>query len=248
MEQQSLYDQLQAEERTAYSLFSSSPEILKTQVNSYYCPSRRSAPQLSTKDSTRGGVGPISGALTDYAINVGDGSVIPWYGSTGSAPRAANGFSPPTYRVSSGSIAYSGTLVTVSGDAFPRYRGWTAMRTFAEIRDGLSNTLMIGEKHLTPESLGDYNHGDGTYFCDDSVAQSCRLAGPSFPIATAPTDPELSSVASLYGRFGSWHAGGACQFAMGDGSVQSLSPAIDSTTLGYLANYDDQHVVSASDF
>jgi hypothetical protein len=43
-------------------------------------------------------------------------------------------------------------------------------------------------------------------------------------------------------RFGSWHPG-ICLFVMGDGSVRPIQPAINTQTLGYLAQRDDGQVV-----
>jgi hypothetical protein len=145
---------------------------------------------------------------------------------------------------------YTGTFVPVTGDPTPRYRGWKILRTFADIRDGLANTLMVGEKHVTPDHQGDYLYGDGNYFTDDSSGQACRLAGPNYPLAASLTDPESTSGSDprIHGRFGSWHPGGVCQFVMGDGSVHALSPTIDSTVLGYLANCNDNHVIPGSVF
>src|SRR5688572_15377246 len=47
-----------------------SQQNVQTQVAAYYCPSRRSAPQISVGGEPRGG---FNGALADYAACVGDG-------------------------------------------------------------------------------------------------------------------------------------------------------------------------------
>jgi prepilin-type N-terminal cleavage/methylation domain-containing protein len=241
MENQSVYDTGDLGEKTVYALWAKSKAsraLVQTQISAYYCPTRLGK-RLSRNDTQRGGIGPISGACIDYAMNVGDGLVAPWWGDFNSKPmRPCDGFSRSTHISAS---VYSGKLVGT--DPYWLYQGWRSLRTFADIRDGLSNTLMLGEKHITPDHLGNYDYGDGTFFSDDSVANTCRMAGPSYPLAAMPTDPELGDPPFNNGRFGSWHTGGVCQFVMGDGSVQAISPAINSAVLGYLANYDDGHVI-----
>jgi prepilin-type processing-associated H-X9-DG protein len=104
---------------------------------------------------------------------------------------------------------------------------------------------MIGEKHLNTDRLLDANYGDGTFYSDDWPISTVRLAGPSYPLAVAPTDPIVALGDTALGRFGSWHPGGGCNFALADGSVQKLQPTIDSTVLGYLANINDGHAIPA---
>ncbi|MBN2290810.1 MAG: DUF1559 domain-containing protein [Pirellulales bacterium] len=235
-----LYDQCEIENRTVYYLWHTVGlrELMKQPVPAFSCPSRTGL-RLSINDTSRVGVGPVSGACIDYAINVGDGNVIPfWSDPSASPPRICNGISPSTH---TGPLTYNGTLS--GSEPFLIYSGWKGMRSFRDISDGLSNTLLIGEKHLSQEHIGDYNFGDGTYFSDDSPGQTCRMAGPRFPLAESATSPGLGNPLYLYGRFGSWHAGGVCSFVFADGSVQSLTPAIDSVILGNLANYSDGNVI-----
>jgi prepilin-type N-terminal cleavage/methylation domain-containing protein len=241
MESQSLYDAGDLGEKTAYALWAKSKAsraLLQTPIATLYCPTRLGK-RFSRNDTTRCGLGPLSGSsCTDYAMNFGDGLVDPWSTDPTLTPaQKYNGFS---------ARAVSGTQV--GSGCYALFQGWKSQRTFADIRDGLSNTLMLGEKHITPEHLGDYDYGDGTYFSDDSVANTCRFAGPGYPLAVTPTDPELGTPPYNNGRFGSWHPGGVCQFVMGDGSVQAISPSIDSFVLGYLANYNDGRVIPGNTF
>ena len=70
-------------------------------------------------------------------------------------------------------------------------------RKIASITDGTSNTLLIGEKHVTPAELGKwpgdfciYNAGSGAGW-----QASGRMAGAAFPLALNPNEP-------LNGQFG----------------------------------------------
>jgi prepilin-type N-terminal cleavage/methylation domain-containing protein len=127
--------------------------------------------------------------------------------------------------------------------------------SFAQITDGLSNTLLMGEKHLRREDFGNLNQTarvdpnvvrtpglDAFDFCIYSgrAAWSAgRLAGPTNPLALSPT--ETNNV-----QFGSWHPG-VVQFVLCDGSVRALRTSMSSTTLGFLASRVDGNPIPALD-
>jgi prepilin-type N-terminal cleavage/methylation domain-containing protein len=103
--------------------------------------------------------------------------------------------------------------------------------TLTAATDGLSNTLMIGEKHYTPDLMGDYRY-DGVVYSGGEQQTYQRRAGwdggqTQYPLAIGPD----SAVAN---QFGSWHSG-VCQFVFGDGSVQALRNSIDIRVLTALA-------------
>jgi prepilin-type processing-associated H-X9-DG protein len=98
------------------------------------------------------------------------------------------------------------------------------------ISDGTSNTLLIGEKHLTPSLLGNGNV-DGCMYSAQPVAQLGRQAGPRFLLALSPYD-------AVNGQFGSWHTG-VVNFVFCDGHVEGLTTSISGTTLGLLASRFD---------
>lgn len=100
---------------------------------------------------------------------------------------------------------------------------------FAQITDGLSNTFLIGEKHVP---LGRFGQGwwDCSTYNGDQYPCSSRPAGPGMELAQSPHD--------LGWVFGSYHTM-VCQFAFGDGSVRSLPVSISGKTLGLMACIDD---------
>ncbi len=87
---------------------------------------------------------------------------------------------------------------------------------FAQISDGLSNTLMVGEKHVPPSAAG-YSPLDSLIYDGHFPASSQRPAGPAFPLATSDAD--------LSWQFGSNHPG-LCQFVLCDGTVRPLPNSI----------------------
>lgn len=116
------------------------------------------------------------------------------------------------------------------------------------VRDGLSNTLLVGEKHVAKDFQGNGNYGDGSLYNGTWVIYSARCAGLEDPLALGPDDVSDSSGAndatSKYGarKFGSWHYG-VVNFAFCDGSVRSLAVNVDLTSLSQLSRRNDGEVI-----
>jgi competence protein ComGC len=110
---------------------------------------------------------------------------------------------------------------------------------FADIIDGLSNTLMVGEKHVP---LGSFGRGwlDCSIYNGDYPTCACRAAGwwPRFPLVF-PLARSLRDRAPL---FGSYHPG-IVQFVLCDGHVRALPVHIDLETLSRLSHRYDGGVV-----
>jgi Protein of unknown function (DUF1559) len=100
---------------------------------------------------------------------------------------------------------------------------------FTDITDGLSNTLLVGEKHVPSNQFGQGPLDDSAYNGDYFLGHA-RPAGPDYPLAQTRT--ELSPV------FGSYHTA-VVQFGFCDGGVRSLLRSIDPKTLGLLASRND---------
>jgi hypothetical protein len=98
-----------------------------------------------------------------------------------------------------------------------------------QITDGLSNTLLVGEKHV-PLKLLRQGPLDNCAYNGDYFLSHTRPAGPDYPLAQSLD--EFSPV------FGSYHTA-VVQFGFCDGSVRPLPRAIDPTVLGLLASRDD---------
>jgi prepilin-type N-terminal cleavage/methylation domain-containing protein/prepilin-type processing-associated H-X9-DG protein len=104
----------------------------------------------------------------------------------------------------------------------------------AEITDGTSNTLFIGEKQLTAADLGN-GVNDGCIFSATPSGETFRQGGTNFLIALGPTTASA-------GQFGSWHPGSS-NFAFCDGHVASISNTISGTTLGFLCSRNGSEVI-----
>lgn len=223
------------------------PTMQKTQLAVFYCPSRRLPGGVSASGDMPSSSTPIMnsaftsafpllnthvpGALGDYAVCAGD--------------RPA---SSTNYEVGCGSVFYNndcanGAIIlarwtylnpsTVTGvhngntPDVQYLEQWTSRTRFASITDGLSNTLLIGEKHVRLGDEGIGANGDGAIYNGDNPHVLSRVAGPGCEIAP-------SSTTLFKTQFGSYHHG-VCQFAFCDGTVRVLTVSIDPTTLGKLA-------------
>jgi prepilin-type processing-associated H-X9-DG protein len=139
------------------------------------------------------------------------------------------------YGASVGTTGSDADLLDPRGIVLPPNGAFRAVKgvRFEEISDGLSNTLMVGEKHLPMGQDGNPPWDCGIYD-GHNVPCSTRGAGPDFPLAMSPADARR--------QFGSRHPG-QCQFVFCDGSVRPLTNTIDPAVLGLLANCNDGQVI-----
>lgn len=112
----------------------------------------------------------------------------------------------------------------------------------AQIRDGLSNTFLVGEKHVPLGSFGKSTWDCCMYNGSYSTNYKCSMRSAGFGTAANPYTLAQSVRDTLW-KFGSYHPN-FCQFVMVDGSVQNLSSSMNAQTLEYLANIADGNVIS----
>ena len=125
------------------------------------------------------------------------------------------------------------------------YTGWDIQRSFRDVTDGLSNSLLAGDKYVHPLHIGEgRGWGDHSFYNDDSRICVARNAGPGIPIVRSPQDPTITLEVARR-SFGSYHRAGVCQFVLGDGSVRAIEPSINTTLLGWLANIRDGQVIKS---
>jgi prepilin-type N-terminal cleavage/methylation domain-containing protein len=225
-----------------------------TAVKSFFCPSRRGPgdaqpsesvqvypgdtsppPAFTASGSADSRFGPAlspPGALGDYAGCVGTVNNYP---------------SNPT-DVSWASTRANGALIQGQAPTGTTFKGLT---TFGSITDGLSNTLLAGDKRVPAGMFGRLKVGDGSIYNGIWTTYSGRVAGPDDPLGTGPSDASASnqpagSDAVYARRFGSWHTG-VCQFVLCDGSVRAVRNGIDPASLARLAVRNDGEVIGNID-
>lgn len=129
-----------------------------------------------------------------------------------------------------------------SGVLIPPFTTGQGQINFPAIRDGLSNTFMIGEKNIPVDAYGMYKDAAGVRIGDSCIYNAndqgvtTRVAGPSMELVA---DPKAHNTVPSQGnnymrRFGSLHAG-VCQFAFADAHVKALSNTTTGAVLQALA-------------
>jgi prepilin-type processing-associated H-X9-DG protein len=193
----------------------------ETPVDIFRCPSRGGHNLVVDSQGNSGDIVTL-GASGDYAGNAGsDDPDGPF----------------PTYWYPEA----NGVLITAKMFFIHNYpnRRWQSEISFERITDGLSKTLVVGEKHIPYGNLD----AQGSLYNGDNQTNCARVAGRHAPLAGDPTDRTNCRTTGdcehcVCDNFGSWHAG-ICNFLFCDGHVSPLSIDIDPTTLDRLATRAD---------
>lgn len=185
----------------------------------YICPTRGTGrPLVNDVPDSPGcghGAGPFPCAYGDYAATAGRVWLDPSNLCDGAM---VNG------RIDDGTALTAIQDVPVVLD-----KPWYSVTSFAHIRDGLSNTLLLCERSRGEAAFAGIYNGD---------SGGGMFAGPTFPIAVdAATRPAM----------GSDHPG-VCQVAFCDGSTRPLRVEMSATVLGQLVTRRGGEAVSPEDF
>ena len=213
-----------------------------TTVAAFMCPTRRALklyPYTHGNDFYNANA-PAYIARSDYAGNAGDnlGTTCVWAGpgslSVGDGMQLSDWYANNAGCVptdNQGGIDATGVLFMISEIKL------------ADIKDGVSNTYLIGERYLDPD-----NYEDGSA-CDNDQGWDM---GFDFDVNrwTNPSSPPLQDTGGLGGcmaSFGSAHAG-TFNMALCDGSVRAIAYTIDLETHRRLGNRVDRLPIDASRF
>lgn len=197
-----------------------SADAYQTFVNVYLCPARQEA-ILSKGDFVAAG-----GALSDYAAN---------FGTHANGSNSIGAIVP---------VASMGTTTTTDVTGNPILKSnWRGQLNFGSIRDGLSNTVFFGEKHIRPNSLRGKNE-DRSIFGGVNNSSRRMLGASNVNSDLRPLmPPEAQSPALANSSFGGPHLG-VCMFVFGDGSVKSVRTSASINTLTALATRDSGETIS----
>jgi prepilin-type N-terminal cleavage/methylation domain-containing protein len=111
-------------------------------------------------------------------------------------------------------------------------------RRMAEITDGTSNALLVGDKRLNRARLGQAQ-------ADDNEGYTCGWNEDTVRLTSQKPQPDFIGDPSLYGGklFGSSHPAGF-NLALSDGSVRSVSYTVDLSTFRALGDVGDGQAVN----
>ncbi|WP_165250573.1 DUF1559 domain-containing protein [Paludisphaera soli] len=228
--------------------FNGDLDVSRVAIAYQYCPSRRSPQRYGTDQATAVGKNDYAGCagfFTGQSIDCDFGVAEPGR----FIPPAPNGATPNSDERSTinqantggrkGAIAWSG-------------RG--AKRRLAEISDGTSNSILIGEKGLPPDRHaaegGDNERWNNAGWDEDVVRwHFVPVADRQAPNgAGACATPPTPGGNSIWRRtFGSSHPGGA-NMLLCDGSVRFVKFTVDAGTFRKLAVIDDGEPISSDSY
>ncbi len=220
LEQQNLYDRLDVRIKYKYQ----DPEAVKKIVPAMLCPSRnRTYANISLGESK----GYQVGAVGDYAGNAGTSQYFPndvWAL-----------FHQHVDGVFNSGFAKDNLVIDeqMPGGGRGRYG-------LQHVKDGLSNTLFVGEKYV---SIYGFNHpsgwGDSSIYNGDDPETFIRLGGYGMGLASGEA---LNLSPGEIPVFGSAHVA-VVNFVHGDASVHAVNNKIDQESLFRLCSRIDGEIV-----
>jgi prepilin-type N-terminal cleavage/methylation domain-containing protein len=203
-------------------------------VPAYACPTRRSPIPwpFPIGGTVPNGYRPVRRAACCYAVNVGD----PVDSHTGGGP---------------GSLEGADTFAWVKeAELAEKYPGISYERSkvrIAQVKDGTSNTYMVGERNINPDhyKTGEAHDDDWPMYTgqQDDNSRSVLINRTDLKLSYTPIQ-DTPGYAPWY-RFGGPHAAG-CFFVFCDGSVKMIGYSIDAETNWRLGVRNDGLPIDAS--
>jgi prepilin-type N-terminal cleavage/methylation domain-containing protein len=183
---------------------------MSTPVKTFFCPSRRAPQQLP--------------------------AIASWYGSFG--PSGTYPHAPTDYAGSGGTISQGNGAIVFNWASAPLSSPFTPQTiNLLAISDGTTNTILLGEKRLNLQYLGQYQSDDNEGFTSGWDHDSIRWA------FNAPAVDFRANTGDGNTRFGGSHIGGF-QAAMADGSIRSIRYSISFESIQRLTIRNDGLVIN----
>lgn len=204
MEQDNLYRHWQM----SLPYYQQTPVARLSGVRSYFCPTRRTASDAL--------LGSISGDQP---------SMAEW----GTATHYPGGLSDYAAVIDRTGYDYSNGTVSGTGGAFQLGMGFRLL----DFSDGLSNSFLIGEKHI-PEQKNGIGWWDCSAYNGDYMPCSSRAASRTYPLTTNQKDSAW--------KFGGRHTQ-VVLFCFADGHVQNIPEITDPYVLELLNQRNDGQVI-----
>jgi len=216
-------------------------------VSSYYCPSRRApvaypyvlADGWTPINSNK----PVVVARNDYGANSGDTTLGAHDFATewDVLPDGTRNYTD--YRLELGPRAYQQAnspffeWPSESGQSGISFYG--SEISIRQIKDGLSKTILVGEKYLNTDFYTDGRGPNDNHSAYQGADWDVNCWGNTDPTFAPSRDtPGLD----LIGQFGSAHPAGF-NAVLGDGSVRNLTYDVDLVVLTFLCNREDGQVI-----
>jgi len=203
------------------------PGLAQTDIKGFYCPSRRSGVRSGTDNSLLPNT-TWTGGGTDY------GGCVGRHYAYDSAAAAHAVFTSGTIN------AEALTCVANGSDTVARVWGVFGQvnqsATFGAVRDGLSQTIVLGEVQRITSNGTTANSHDGWAVGGDATGFTTGI-----PMSNGTSNAQYMNITGTDASFmapGSEHSGGA-NFCMGDGSVKWLTNSIAADTFKLLGSMAD---------
>lgn len=240
IEQQNLYAQWDVTRR----YYDQANEARQGNVPTFLCPSRRSAPAMTRGNNLNlehntAGSKTFHGTISDYVVPRGGNSNTydnnPANGGTwnniGNAAYAVMIRGDRTQAEPPSAMPINATTTALLTSPTSRILAWRSRTSFASIRDGLSNTIAVGEKHHRQAQMYTAD-ADGSIF--NAQVNNYFSKRPDVPLGRGPND----QLGNHGGKFGSYHPG-VVHFLMSDGSVRAIPVVINTPVLCALVDRQD---------
>jgi prepilin-type N-terminal cleavage/methylation domain-containing protein/prepilin-type processing-associated H-X9-DG protein len=256
IEQQSLFQTWNFSYAVTDGSHCTNQSLAQTEIKQFYCPTRRSSFRAGTDNSgTTYGVVTWSGGGTDYGGCAGRVPLCADATFSGHPMASAGNGSGYGFVGEAAVVGASGTLTAAYATEAKRVGIFfypNQSTGFQSIVDGTSNTIMAGELQRITSTPSPLNADSGPVLSKDGWViggiptlfgtQSCSNGTST----TASTGGALTGSLMSNGNYvspGSDH-NGVSNFGMADGSVISLSTAMDSYVFALLGSMADRLPVS----